>query len=188
MEEFIDIISKDGTPTGKRASKHTIHKKGYYHNTAHVWFYQNSGHIVLAQRSAKKLIYPLLWDVSVAGHVDAGEGTEDAAIREVNEELGISISLDSLHKIGVTESFQNYSKDLIDNEFHHTFISELKIDITQFKIDRDEVQAVKIISFEVFQELIDKIGSSNHFVSKNKSHYQFILDQIKYKSQNDLIS
>jgi isopentenyl-diphosphate delta-isomerase len=187
MEEFIDIISKDGTPTGKTASKYAIHKKGYYHNTVHVWFYQNSGHIVLAQRSATKLIYPLLWDVSVAGHVDAGEGIEDAAVREVNEELGISITLDSLSKISVTESFQNYGKNLIDNEFHHTFISELRTDITQFKIDTNEVQAVKKISFEVFQELIDKIDSSDHFVSKNKSHYQFVLDQIKYKTKHDLI-
>ena len=188
MEEFIDIISKDGTPTGKKALKHVVHQKGYYHNTAHVWFYQNSGHVILAQRSATKLIYPLLWDVSVAGHVDAGESIECAAIREINEELGISISVDSLCKIRVAESFQNYSNNLIDNEFHHTFISELKSDITQFKLDKNEVQAVKAISFKVFQQLIDTIGSNNHFVSKNKSYYQFVLDQIQDKSKHDLTS
>ena len=101
MEEYIDILTKEGNPTGESAPKSKIHQKGYYHNTAHIWFYTKSGEILLAQRAASKTICPLLWDVSVAGHIDAGETVEVAAIRETKEEIGLDISENDLIKIGV---------------------------------------------------------------------------------------
>ena len=46
MDEFIDIVTKTGKPTGKSELKSVIHQKGYYHNTAHVWFYTKMGEIL----------------------------------------------------------------------------------------------------------------------------------------------
>ena len=40
----------------------------------------------------QKNIYPLLWDVSVAGHIDAGETFFEAAIRECKEEIGLTLT------------------------------------------------------------------------------------------------
>ena len=126
MEDYIDIITEFGTPTGKSASKSEVHTKGYYHNTAHIWLYTPNGKILLQQRSKLKVIYPLLWDVSVAGHVDAGETIEQAAIRETKEEIGLDITENELKKIGIFECFQSYDNTIIDNEFHHTYIAELQ--------------------------------------------------------------
>ncbi|MCB0463182.1 MAG: NUDIX domain-containing protein [Flavobacteriaceae bacterium] len=179
MEEYIDIVTKEGFSTGKSALKSEIHTKGHYHNTAHVWLYTNDGNILLAQRAASKTICPLLWDISVAGHVDAGETIEDAAIREVFEEIGLSLNKNQLQKIGVFECFQSYPNGIADNEFHHTFISELTIDIKELKIDKNEVESVKLVSLSEFENLIKNIGTDNHFVPSNKKYYQFILESIK---------
>ncbi len=73
MDEYIDIVSENGEPTGKLALKSEAHKNGWWHNTIHLWLYTKNGEIILQQRSRKKVIYPLLWDVSAAGHIDAGE-------------------------------------------------------------------------------------------------------------------
>ena len=54
MDEYIDIVDEHGNPTGKSELKSVIHKKGYYHHTAHIWFYTTNGDILLSQRSAKK--------------------------------------------------------------------------------------------------------------------------------------
>jgi len=184
MDEYIDIVTKDGVLTGESALKSEIHTKGYYHNTAHIWLFTKNGEIVLAQRAATKTICPLLWDVSVAGHVDAGESIEHAALRETKEELGLIIPKKGLIKIGVTECFQSYPNGIIDNEFHHTFISELKDDIASLKIDRKEVETIKLISITEFQNLINNIGIDNHFIPSNKKYYQFVLESIKEAIKN----
>jgi isopentenyl-diphosphate delta-isomerase len=184
MAEYIDIVTKEGLPTGKSALKSEIHLKGYFHNTAHVWLYTKQGEILLAQRADSKSICPLLWDVSVAGHVDASETIEHAAIREVKEEIGLDLIENNLHKIGVSECFQSYPNGIVDNEFHHTFISELNVEIKDLSLDENEVEDVKLVNLHEFQNLIDNIGSDNHFVASNKSYYEFVLQSITQAIKN----
>ena len=49
-----------------------------------------SGQIFLQRRSKDKIIAPDCWDLSAGGHVDKGETYEEAARRELKEELGVS--------------------------------------------------------------------------------------------------
>lgn len=179
MEEYIDIVTKEGKPTGTSAPKSEIHQKGHYHNTAHIWFYTNNGEVLLSQRSAKKDICPLMWDVSVAGHIDAGETAKQAAVRETKEEIGYEISESDLKWIGVFECFQSYDNGIKDNEFHNTFIAELNVPLSGLSPQVEEVEALKLISLSEFERLIKNIGEDNHFVPSNKSYYQFVLEQLK---------
>ena len=181
MDELIDIVSEDGINTGQSELKSVIHKKGFYHNTAHIWFYTKAGEILLAQRAASKTIYPLLWDVSVAGHVDAGETMKHAAIRETKEEIGLLISEDYLEKIGVFPCFQTYENGIIDNEFHHIYIAEFKADLTQLRPQKSEVEAIKLVSLKDFEKLIEEIELNNHFIKANLKYYLFVLNTIKQK-------
>ena len=178
MNELIDIITKDGKPTGKTALKSLIHSKGYYHNTAHVWFYTKEGQILLAQRAASKSICPLLWDVSVAGHVDAGETIEEAAIRETQEEIGLTITKPDLHKIGVFPCFQTYENGIVDNEFHHTFIVELKVPLKKLTSQKHEVERLKLVTIQEFEMFLEFTEDHQHFIPSNKTYYQIVLKHI----------
>ncbi|MFD2727557.1 NUDIX hydrolase [Hyunsoonleella rubra] len=179
MDEYIDVATKEGLLTGKSELKSIIHKKGLYHHTSHVWFYTSKKEILLAQRSAQKVICPLLWDVSVAGHIDAGETPKEGAIREVKEEIGVAVSEEDLISIGIFECFQSYDNGITDNEFHNTFITELKVPVKELVPQEGEVEAFKLVSFDEFQHLIDTIGDNgNHFVASNKSYYVFVLQKI----------
>ena len=177
-DELIDIVTKDQKLTGKSALKSEIHTKGYYHNTAHVWFYSQDGDILLAQRGANKPIRPLLWDVSVAGHVDAGETVEEAAVRETKEEIGLAILESDLQKIGVFPCFQSYENGIIDNEFHHTYIAELKDGIYDLIPQENEVEALKLVSMYDFHELLDNSATNNHFIAANEAYYHTVIDYI----------
>ncbi|WP_299885841.1 NUDIX domain-containing protein [uncultured Lacinutrix sp.] len=178
-EEYIDIVTSNGSYTGESAPKSEIHSKGHYHNTVHIWFYTLKGEILLQQRAASKVICPLLWDVSVAGHIDAGETLKSGAIREIEEEIGLSIPEAHLNKIGIFECFQSYPNGIIDNEFHHTFIAELKVNVNQLTPQKEEVEALKLVSIENFKTLLDNSESNGHFVASNRKHYEFVVNSIQ---------
>jgi len=178
MEEYIDIVDKNGVPLGKSELKSVIHQKGYYHHTAHVWFYTKNGHVLLSQRSAKKSICPLMWDVSVAGHIDAGETPKQAVIRETKEEIGLEVLETDLINIGVFKCFQSYDNGMIDNEFHNTFLAELKEPLSNLTPQLEEVEALKLVSIDTLKNLINNIGKDNHFVPSNKSYYELVLSHI----------
>lgn len=181
MDEYIDIADKNGNLTGKTELKSIIHKTGLYHHTAHIWFYTKNGAILLSQRSAKKTICPLMWDVSVAGHVDAGEAIENGAIRETKEEIGLSINKTDLIKMGVFECFQSYDNGIQDNEFHNTFICELKVPLSELTPQHEEVEDLKLVNFKTFETLLKNSKTNNHFVASNSPYYKKVLEFIKFK-------
>lgn len=184
MDEIIDIVDQNGHSTGKTALKSIAHKEGLPHNTIHLWLYTNDGKILLQQRSHKKSIFPLLWDVSVAGHIDAGESFTYAAIREAEEEIGIKLDEDQLIHIGVFKHFSIYNNGTIkDFEFHQVYISELKSQFNELTPQRDEVEALKLVTLEEFEHLLANSTQNSHFVPTNASYYKTVLKTIKQKTK-----
>jgi mutator protein MutT len=47
------------------------------------------GRLLLGKRSARRTAYPGVWDLP-GGHVEAGETVEQALVRELREELGVT--------------------------------------------------------------------------------------------------
>ncbi|WP_298902825.1 NUDIX domain-containing protein [uncultured Psychroserpens sp.] len=179
MEERIDIVDKHGKLIGVSALKSEIHIEGHFHHTAHVWLFSSEGEILLQQRAATKLICPLLWDVSVAGHVDSGETIEQAAVREIKEEIGIAISEKALIKIGVFECFQSYPNGIVDNEFHNTYIAKTNLTLDDFSPNKNEVERLKFVSIAEFIKKLESSDEINYFISSNKPYYYYVLEAIK---------
>ncbi|MBT8271790.1 MAG: NUDIX domain-containing protein [Flavobacteriaceae bacterium] len=185
MDEYIDLVNPEGKPLGKRVLKSDAHLNGWYHNTIHVWLYDKTGHVLLAQRSAAKLIFPLLWDVSAAGHVDAGEQIIHAAIREVDEELGLKLDKDVLNFVGVFKHEKEYDNGRIrDYEFHHAYIAPLKVGIGELRLQPGEVDGVKLVGPGEFMKLLEESPGNSHFVPTNASYYKLILDEISNAVKN----
>jgi isopentenyldiphosphate isomerase len=181
MDELIDVLDAEGNATGKTCLKSIVHKTGLYHATVHIWFYTTKGSILLQQRASSKIIYPLLWDVSVAGHIDAGEGFTTAAVREIKEEIGLIVDENELVKIGVFKSFKKYNTGIIDNEFHHVFIAELKEDLDKLICQKEEVEALKLVTTKTYYDLLNDAKTSNYFIASNKKYYEFVLKSIQNK-------
>jgi len=180
MDELIDIVDQQGKPTGTIALKSKAHSKGLYHNTIHLWLFTSNGKILLQQRSHKKKIYPLLWDVSVAGHIDAGETFAEAALRETEEEIGLQLKPEYLKYVGTFLHESSYDNGNIkDNEFHQIFIAELNVELKELMPQEHEVEALKLVSFEEFSALLKESKTNNHFVTSNTDYYEFVLKTIK---------
>lgn len=180
MDELVDILDEDGKPTGKSYLKSEAHLKGLFHPTVHIWFYTKDGKVLFQKRGKDKKTFPLLWDVSVAGHIGAGENVIEAALREVEEEIGIHISSSDLEKIGIFKSVQKHSETLTDSEFHHTFLCELKIPLSNLRKQESEVEDLYLFDFADFKSRLEQ-NQLEDFVPHKAGYYQQILGQIQQK-------
>ena len=152
MDELLDILDEHGNPTGTTALKSKAHKLGLFHATIHVWLYTKDEKILLQKRAATKKVFPNLWDISVAGHIGAGEEILDAAIREVQEEIQLQLHKEDLIKIGIRKHQVKHDNGIQDNEFHHVFIAELKEDIKNLKAQEEEVAELQLFDLDILRK------------------------------------
>ena len=86
----------------RHASRSEVHGDNLRHRAVHVLIFNERGELYLQQRSRCKDRHPLLWDSSAAGHVMAGEGYDEAANRELQEELGINVPLKKVLRLSAS--------------------------------------------------------------------------------------
>ncbi len=177
-DELIDILSKDGTPTGEFSLKSEAHRLGLFHASVHIWLYTNEAELLLQKRAKDKDTYPELWDISVAGHVGTGEKPEDCAIREIEEEIGLSITKNDLEFIGTYRAEKKPKPDLFDNELHYIYLSKLHIKPTNFRLQKEEVSDLKFIDFKTFREEVLFHKKKQNYVPHDTEYYTFIIENI----------
>lgn len=123
------VVDKDDNVLGAEYMAMAI-EKGLIRRAARVYVFNKSGQLLVQRRSAK-VAKPLLLDQSAAGHVDEGESYEEAAKRELFEELGLrDISL-----VNVATSFRT-------SDFYNGIFKAVVTDTTQIIFDPEELAAV----------------------------------------------
>ncbi|MBL4604912.1 MAG: NUDIX domain-containing protein [Flavobacteriaceae bacterium] len=175
MDELIDILDLTGNYSGKTALKSEAHKHGWFYATVHIWIYTKDRHILLQQRGATKKTYPGLWDVSVAGHIHAGESIINGALREIEEEIGWEVQEKDLQKIAVRKGMRSHPNGIQDNEFYHVFLVELTTGLKNLKKQVDEVDDLKLFDLNVLKSTNEQFP----MVPNISEYYQFILKNIQ---------
>jgi len=87
-DELFDVVDENDCVVGQ-ASRAEVHRKKLLHRAVHILVFDTRGSVVLQKRSMAKDTCPGLLSTSCAGHVDAGETYDAAAVRELGEELGV---------------------------------------------------------------------------------------------------
>ncbi|GMN04869.1 NUDIX domain-containing protein [Croceitalea sp. MTPC5] len=176
MDELVDILNEDGSPTGNTALKSVAHANGLFHPTIHVWCYSLEGYLLLQQRGKYKETYPLKWDVSAAGHIGAGESPETGAVRECQEELGIAVTIASLEKITIYKKEKKHDNGIFDREYTHVFIYQLdrKVKLTK---QESEVEALEWVSIQDFESWI--LRKPEKFIPNSEKRFEFVIAEIQ---------
>ena len=89
-EEKLEVVDEDGNVIGLAARAELHRDPSLIHRVVHVLLFNRSGELLLQKRSMKKDTAPGKWDTSVGGHISPGEDDLAAALREMEEELGIA--------------------------------------------------------------------------------------------------
>ena len=90
-EEIFDVVDENDRVVG-RNTRTEVHRLGLRHRAVHILVYNSNGEIYLQKRSLQKDTFPGAWDSSAAGHLDSGEDYDACAVRELREELGLSLA------------------------------------------------------------------------------------------------
>ncbi len=95
QEELLDLTDENdaviGTILRADYGKLIADKLGYI-RASNILIINDQGQLWIPKRTADKTIAPNGLDFSVGGHVDSGEDYLDAAVREAEEEINITIS------------------------------------------------------------------------------------------------
>lgn len=124
-DEPFDVVRADGTSTGLVKPRGQIHRDGDWHRALHVWVAgtdeAGAPFLMFQRRSPHKDTWPNRYDATVGGHYRAGE-TLAEAMREIEEEIGISPDGLALRPLGVRVCANEAEPGVIDRELQDVFL------------------------------------------------------------------
>ena len=138
-------------------------KSGALHGSSHVWIWRRRDdevEVLIQQRTLSKSTYPGFWDISAAGHIDFGETPLQAAIRETEEEINLSITPEDMTALFVHRAFlvTDATKKMYENEFQ--FVYGLRVDdLPGLKLQSSEVDATKWIRLKELEDIAQSKGT-----------------------------
>ncbi|AVZ72140.1 NUDIX hydrolase [Streptomyces lunaelactis] len=88
-DEILDIVDENDEVIGQ-APRGEAYARGMRHRCAFILVRNAEGRIFVHRRTSTKLVFPSLYDMFVGGVVGTGESYDAAALREAEEELGVS--------------------------------------------------------------------------------------------------
>ncbi|MEU5100318.1 NUDIX domain-containing protein [Streptomyces sp. NPDC020996] len=88
-DEIIDIVDENDRVVA-RSPRGEAYARSLRHRCAFILARDAEGRVFVHRRTPTKLVYPSLHDMFVGGVVAAGESYDEAALREAEEELGVS--------------------------------------------------------------------------------------------------
>lgn len=96
--ELLDIVDDEDVVIGRRLRNECL-TEGILHRAIALLLFDEFGRLYIQRRADSKSWYPDYWTLSVMGHVSSGETYEQAAKRELTEELALDCQLRPVTRI-----------------------------------------------------------------------------------------
>jgi isopentenyl-diphosphate delta-isomerase type 1 len=136
--DSVDLVDEDDRIIGQALRSECHGDPKLIHRAVHVLLFNDQQQLLLQKRSCHKDIQPGKWDTSVGGHLDPGENYRAAAIREMNEELGVA-------GIPLRELYHSKIRNRVESENVRTYLTIYNGPI---RFAPDEIDEVRFWSHE----------------------------------------
>jgi HAD superfamily hydrolase (TIGR01509 family) len=144
MEEYLDIYDLHRKKTGRTILRGNSFAAGEYGIVVHLLVFDAEGRLLVQRRIDTKSSWPGMWDISMGGHVQAGESSADAAEREAQEELGITLHLQDSAPV-----FSYLSGHVFDDYY----VARMDTAQPPLKLQKEEVAQARWITHEEWKIL-----------------------------------
>lgn len=160
--ELLDIVDKNGAFTGEIVERKQAQELGLLHWEVIIVVVNEKKQILLQKRSANKKHFPNKWALC-SGLVISGESCDEAAVRELKEELGVEFQISDLHLL---EGNLNLTR------FYYVITN---YDESQFVIQKEELSSVKWFDLD---EILEKVNSGDDSIIIRKDRL-YLLEKIR---------
>ena len=154
--ELFDLYTRDRIRTGRTMVRGDKVPEGLYRLVVHVCIFDPEGRMLIQQRQPFKKGWSNMWDITVGGCAVAGDTSQDAAEREVREEIGLELDLQD-ERPTMTTTFEG--------GFDDYYVLTRDVDLSSLHLQYEEVQTVRWAGKEEILRMID----DGQFISYEKS-------------------
>lgn len=168
--ELLDFYNEKNEKKGV-LERNLVHKNNLWHREITVWILNEKNEILLQRRSALKKVGANKLSL-LAGHVMAGEKEIDAALRELEEEVGLKVEENNLIFLDIY-----INKQINNNCFSYTYLLKTNKRIEDMVIQIEEVSELKYISIPELEDRLNRMDKEINFIGKPLIRYA--LDKIK---------
>jgi len=144
--ELWDLYTEDRIKTNRTMIRGGEHPDGYYRIVVHVCIFNHHGQMLIQKRQPFKKGWSGLWDITVGGSAVSGDTSRTAAEREVQEELGITMSLAG-KRPALTINFPGGFDDI--------YLIEQNIALSDLHLQYEEVEKAEWADKEEILAMID---------------------------------
>ena len=145
MSESFDLYDINRNRTGKVLERGNKVPEGYYRLVVHVCVFDKDGRMLIQKRQPFKSGWSGMWDVTAGGSALAGDTSQQAASRELKEEVGIEYDLTDVRP-AMTIYF--------DGGFNDIYTINMDVDIDSLQLQESEVEQVKWATEDEILEML----------------------------------
>lgn len=159
--ELLSVLNEDGTPSGIIKERGVAHRDGSLHAAVHIWIAREndigSYDLLLQRRTVRRDAYSGCFDLSAQGHLGIGEEPEEAALRELEDKLGLFAEPEDLQIVGTYKRYEeeNFDGRIFRNrEISSVYVYTQPLDLMDLSIDEEQIESVRWMGFDECAEAV----------------------------------
>lgn len=146
MREKWDLFNAQRQPLHQTMFRGDVVPSGTYRTIVHILMFNDQRQCLIQQRQSTKSSWANMWDFTAGGSVIAGETSQQGAMRELHEEVGIAYDFEHCLPI-LTTPFSEGFDDVYAGYYNG--------DVTQLALQPAEVKAVRWATLDDILNLIE---------------------------------
>lgn len=154
MDELFDVLDESGLRVGPPRPRSQVHAEGLTHRAIHVWLFDAEGRVLIQRRGTDVDHMPGYLSPSAGGHVDAGEGSQVAALRETFEETGLRLAPGRLVFLFSHRNDVTVHEGYHDKQFNDVYFAQVRFALEDLVVETGKGEGFLLLAPAEFAAML----------------------------------